>query len=345
MLQINNREREELLHFACKNGQISLIRNLLKDNVDINALNAKGLSPLHLAVIEGNIEVTKLLISEGANIEVTDSKWGSSPLLYACQNGRTKIVKLLVEMGADIEAKSDDDTSAIHFAAQSGKSDLIDFLLQNGLDINCRKKLFKETPLHFLLDNYMAKIPSLYEKTKLLIERGAMIDAETSFKETPLTCAITANNLDVVRLLISCGANVNHKGYYDETPLKLAVSLKRDKEIIKLLINKGADINAAMRTKTTALHSTACQKKACEGVRILFENGANLELQNENGQTAFDLALWHRNTQFVKMALEFYPSFLNLLNDWRHFPVESTLTYNDHSTFKTIISHCHNTMR
>ena len=70
MLQINNREREELLQFACKNGQISLIRNLLKDNVDINALNAKGLSPLHLAVIEGNIEVTKLLISEGANIEI-----------------------------------------------------------------------------------------------------------------------------------------------------------------------------------------------------------------------------------------------------------------------------------
>ena len=135
MLQINNREREELLHFACKNGQISLIRNLLKDNVDINALNAKGLSPLHLAVIEGNIEVTKLLISEGANIEVTDSKWGSSPLLYACQNGRTKIVKLLVEMGADIKAESDDDTSAIHFAAQSGKSDLIDFLLQKILSL------------------------------------------------------------------------------------------------------------------------------------------------------------------------------------------------------------------
>ena len=94
MLEISKRKREELLHLATKNGQVSLIKTLLKARVDINALNVEGLSPLHLAAIEGNIEVTKLLISEGANIEVTDSKWGSSPLLYACQNGRTKLVQM-----------------------------------------------------------------------------------------------------------------------------------------------------------------------------------------------------------------------------------------------------------
>ena len=82
MLQISKLETEQLLHLACKNGQLSLIKNLLKARVDINALNADGLSPLHLAVIQGNIEVTKLLISQGTDIAIKDSKWGSSPLLY-----------------------------------------------------------------------------------------------------------------------------------------------------------------------------------------------------------------------------------------------------------------------
>ena len=58
------------------------LKNLLKAYTDINALNAEGLSSFHLAVIEGNIELTKLLISQGTNIAIKDSKWGSSPLLY-----------------------------------------------------------------------------------------------------------------------------------------------------------------------------------------------------------------------------------------------------------------------
>ena len=58
MLQLRKREGEDLLHLACKNGQVTLIKNLLKANVDINTLSAEGLSPLHWAVFNGNLEVT-----------------------------------------------------------------------------------------------------------------------------------------------------------------------------------------------------------------------------------------------------------------------------------------------
>ena len=99
MLKLSKKEGEDLLHLAGKNGQVTLIKNLLKAKVDINVLNSEGLSSLHWAVIKGNLEVTQLLIREGANIEIKDSKWGSTPLLFACQNGKTKIVKLLFENG------------------------------------------------------------------------------------------------------------------------------------------------------------------------------------------------------------------------------------------------------
>ena len=107
MLQLRKREGEDLLHLACKNGQVTLIKNLLKANVDINALSAEGLSPLHGAAIIGNLEVTKLLIREGADIENKDFRsCGSSPFLFACQNGRTKIVKLLISMLKVLEGQA-----------------------------------------------------------------------------------------------------------------------------------------------------------------------------------------------------------------------------------------------
>ena len=69
MLELSKKEGEDLLLLACKNGQVTLIKNLLKAKVDINALNSEGLSSLHLAVIKGNIAVMNLLIKQGANIE------------------------------------------------------------------------------------------------------------------------------------------------------------------------------------------------------------------------------------------------------------------------------------
>ena len=59
MLEISKRETQELFHLACKNGQVTLIKNLLKAKVDISALNAEGFSPLHSAVIAGETKVTR----------------------------------------------------------------------------------------------------------------------------------------------------------------------------------------------------------------------------------------------------------------------------------------------
>ena len=194
MLQLTNKEKEDLLHLACENSQISLIKTLLKCNVNINSMNAEGLSPLHLAAIKGDIEVTKLLINEGADIELKDSKHGSTPLLYACQNGRTKTVQTLLENGADINAKSSNGTRAIHFAAQSGKTVIIQLLLQKGLDINCKNN-YGETPLYYTMYPRFfplrCKVSHALEMAKFLIESGAKIDEETVLDETPLLHAIT----------------------------------------------------------------------------------------------------------------------------------------------------------
>ena len=346
MLELTKKEGEDLLHLACKNGQVTLIKNLLKAKVDINAFNFEGLSALHWAVIKGNVEVTRLLIREGANIEIKDSKWGSTPLLFACQNGKTKIVKLLFENGADIDAENDEGTSAIHFAAQSGKIDLVDILLQKGLDINSKNNL-EENPLHYTL--YPRHFPACQKATnsfgmaKFLIENGAKIDEDSS-RGTPLTCAVATRNLDVVKLLIAQGAKVNHVTNTDLTPLPLAL-LYCNNEILKFLIENGAEVNAVHMThKRTPLHASAyhfsCITKRCEITRILLENGANPKLRDVDGFTPFDIALEEGNNQFVKMALESCPYLIADLNATGNFPIQYALEQYNLSAFKMIITHC-----
>ena len=316
MLEFSKKEGEELLHLASKNGQVYLIKNLLRAKVDINALNAEGLSSLHWAVINGNIEVTKLLIEKGANIEIKDSGCGSSPLLFACQNGRTKIVKFLIEKGADINTKNSKGSNAIHFAAQSGKTEIVDFLLQNGLEINMKDNN-GENPLFYAM--YYRHFPIMreaihaYEMVKFLIENGVNVDEATVSNQTPLTFAIMKNLLAVVNLLVSFGADVNHAKDSNGTLLQIATTWYCDTEIMKVLIANGADVNAPHEiNKTTSLHVATglfCSTEICEIIRILFESGANPELRQADGFTPFEIALRCRNYKFVKMNIGIQSQF------------------------------------
>lgn len=58
---------------------------------DVNAGDAEGRTPLHYASGFDQLEVAKMLLSEGATLEVTDSK-GNTPLHYAAGYGRPQLV-------------------------------------------------------------------------------------------------------------------------------------------------------------------------------------------------------------------------------------------------------------
>lgn len=69
-------------------------------SVDINKGDYDGRTALHLAAAAGHIKVVRLLISKGANINVTDN-WGGKPLDDAIRQGRVECIKILKQMGAE----------------------------------------------------------------------------------------------------------------------------------------------------------------------------------------------------------------------------------------------------
>ncbi|WP_410541971.1 ankyrin repeat domain-containing protein [Wolbachia endosymbiont (group A) of Portevinia maculata] len=60
-------EKNSLLHLAAQKGEVELVESILKEEIDIDISNNKGLSPIYLAAEKGHLHVVKLLLKKGAN--------------------------------------------------------------------------------------------------------------------------------------------------------------------------------------------------------------------------------------------------------------------------------------
>jgi hypothetical protein len=93
----------EVVMGAISEERISEFKMLLK-TFDINVIDAQKRTPLHLSIISGQNEWTKMLIKEGADIECKD-KDNATPLEYARLYLRGEIVTLIEELQNDIILK------------------------------------------------------------------------------------------------------------------------------------------------------------------------------------------------------------------------------------------------
>lgn len=107
----NNVKSITALQYAVGNGDIEMVKVLLKGGADINATDDFGLTPLISAVIIGNIEMVKLLIGHGANVNIESTNLyikdaqSTTALREAVQKGYIEIIRILIEHGAKINKK------------------------------------------------------------------------------------------------------------------------------------------------------------------------------------------------------------------------------------------------
>lgn len=72
----------------------------------VNELTENGVSALHLAALDGNIDMIKILINVNADINLLDSN-GLSVLDYAVQSGQFDASQYLIECGSDLSRVRD----------------------------------------------------------------------------------------------------------------------------------------------------------------------------------------------------------------------------------------------
>ena len=101
----------------------------------MNHHNSKNIFALHMACSVGSIDVARLLINRGANVECRNGL-NQTPLVVAAEFNHSEIIKFLLEEGsADIEARDKDGMTSLLKASSKGNIEAAQMLGRNNADV------------------------------------------------------------------------------------------------------------------------------------------------------------------------------------------------------------------
>ena len=118
---------------------------------------------------------------------------------------------------------------------------------------------------------------------------------------TPLMYAAEIGSLDAMRLLIDRGADVNAQNAFGSTALMWSVS---DPAKVRLLLDHGAQVNTAAKSGRTALIIAAFTNPSAEVVRLLLAKGAKVDVMDQRHVTPLNAATFGNDTATVRLLLD-----------------------------------------
>jgi uncharacterized protein len=123
------------LHFAAFFGKAEAARILLEHgaSVDVYTRNPFANQPLHAAAAGRHLEVCRVLIAGGADVNATQHG-GFTPLHEAAQHGDVEMTELFLSAGADPSLTTDAGETAADLAAAAGHADLASRIRDVGSD-------------------------------------------------------------------------------------------------------------------------------------------------------------------------------------------------------------------
>lgn len=170
------------LHEAVVNTDLGEVRRLLQNGADINQLGSRRYgygSALHLAVREGQLDIARLLIDWGAEVDVLDTK-DFTPLHNAAWNGNLEMTRLLLEAGADIEASTYDGDTPLSLAQNNDQAQVAKFI-QAKIQAPSATRTKVESPV--IDDSLVNDISGTYIVETTASGRGPAIGVMQSFKK------------------------------------------------------------------------------------------------------------------------------------------------------------------
>ncbi|GBG27790.1 Ankyrin repeat domain-containing protein 55 [Hondaea fermentalgiana] len=230
----DERQRRQLtpVHRAIVLDQIDLLGEF-RDNID--ARDAFGYTPLHLAVLCASLEGVRDLLALGADPNIQDKTLdGYTPLHIACKEGNYSMADALLGAHVDIDLPSRRHGTALHLATRSGNAILVASLVKLvGANINA-KDANGRRPLHLVAleptsfadvspDRQPSRQPRSLLPELLSGKTKPEIDVRDNEGCTPLHYAAMTGNAMVLAKLILLKADVNARDAQERTPLHYAV--------------------------------------------------------------------------------------------------------------------------
>lgn len=333
-----------ILHIAVINQLPNITKYLLGKGADISITNSRGLTPLHLSVFYGNIDIFKMILEKSHEI--------NEEYLFELTSQAIKFERLdILEILLDIQGLSNHDKhNLLYYAVYRNENNIFKMVIDKyvgSVDLdhiytNC-KDIDEDDLLSLSLRNNNIDI------TKILLEKGAInidralllaisrnlsefsslfinnFDLQTissvkdSSGRTAITYAVTSNSELILRQLLEKGVDSNIADNEGKTPLYYAIDYLKISAIKMLIDNNSSIVNKPFVDGKTYLHQAierVLVNSSDENIIILekilnspfYKDNDNLELTNSNGETALYTAVRY------SFATSNYTLLINIVN-------------------------------
>jgi ankyrin repeat protein len=367
-LHVKLQSGDSLMHKAANAHDYLTLKYLLENKGDVHSKNAKGETPLYLALLPAknwNVRHTvEMLLKAKAGNTVTHDH---STLMHAiAKSGRSDILKLVEEKTKlTVNAEDQQKRTPLFFVKSVS---MATELIARGAEVNW-VDANKETPLHAAFRTQNTKLIKTLLKNIPASEFAEVINQANNEGVTVLHLAMQQNQLDIAtELLANSETNVDAVQHNQQTAMIIAAH-HGHWGMVKLLVEKRAAVSAGVLycaakagnaemvtflfTPIYASKGRRKQRKIYEGidpnvlhegwsalhiaaahnhapvVSVLLANGANINLLNQDKVTALYIACQHGHIDTVKLLLAHDANLDIVCNGSLAIQIAATLGHNE----------------
>ena len=275
---------------AAKYNQLDQMEKLLTKH-NVRTCDEEGISLLMWVSLNGNQQMCKKLLKEGALVDLQDDN-GRTALYHAASKGHVELCTLLIENNAHVNQQTNFGWTPLHLAAHNGHARVCTLLLENNAHVDHQANN-GWTPLH------LAAQKGHVEACALLLEKNTYVGQQENTGATPLFIAAQNGYALVCTLLLEYKAHVNQQKTGSVSPL-MAASLHGHVDVCELLLKNNAAVNLKSIYGDNALH-LAVVKGKYDVCKLLLKHGAHVDNLNKKGASILDSAYGTRNQKIISL--------------------------------------------
>jgi len=200
LVSSKNEDGDTPLMTAILNSQIGVIQLLLAKKARTDVPDKVGILPLEQAVAAKNIQIVKLLLGHGTNVNLHNARSGDTALHTAARDGSDSAVELLLAKKAEVDARDNDGMTPLSVAALGGFKAIVVRLLGHGASVNSRDKS-RWTPLHWAVSSGKPEVVGA------VLAHKPDVSAKNNKGQTAMDLAESVHDSPIATLLRNAGAH------------------------------------------------------------------------------------------------------------------------------------------
>ncbi|WP_245613939.1 ankyrin repeat domain-containing protein [Knoellia sinensis] len=331
----NQSELDEALRQAAWDNDVAEAAGLIDRGADVNAKDSTQQSAYLIATSEGYLELLRLTLANGAEVNDKDS-WNGTGLIRAAERGHGLVVGELLQADIDKDHVNRIGYQAVHEAVWLGEDttayeDTMRILVAGGVQLDKPSGTERLTPLQMARERGYGRLVPVLEKANdgaavqdpvaellaaaeagdadrlaLALRAGADIEARDDKKRTALLLAVTGDHVAAARLLIALGASPDALDDRHDTPW-LVTGVTGSVAMLEALLPGEPDLTIRNRFGGLSV-IPASERGHVDYVRRVVETDIDVNHVNDLGWTALLEAVilgdgGSRHQEIVKILL------------------------------------------